>query len=189
MILNWDYSETKKKKVCRLGQNFKLYFCWLDLDNFCWFGLEGYMYCYCLISFKNNCLNPPKIIMHCFVEFASARTTYFLKFVWSAELDWREDLLIGIVLVRCGLNMELLWVLGRRLDWLHYWRAALLNYVEFCRVEDRADCIAIIYLYYKVGQAGRIKVIFVGGRTGRIKWFCGWFIYRKNRSFINIYSC
>ena len=23
--LNWDYSETKKKKVCRWGQNFKLY--------------------------------------------------------------------------------------------------------------------------------------------------------------------
>ena len=71
-------------------------------------------WCYCPKLFKKNCLRLPKNIMHCFDSKGSARTTYFLKFVWTAELHWREDLLIGIVLVRCGLNMELLGVLGRR---------------------------------------------------------------------------
>ena len=124
------------------------------------------MYCYRPKLFKKNCLKSPNDIISCFVEFASARTTYFLKFVWSAELDWREDLLIGIVLVRCGQNMELLWVLGRRLDWLHYWRAALLNYVEFCRVEDRADCIAIIYLYIiRLGKQEELRwYLWAGGQ-------------------------
>ena len=68
----------RKEKDLMVGQiSFYVFCCCVvRMDGFVQNRINEFVqrhFCYCLISFNENCLKPPKIIMSCFNSFASPR--------------------------------------------------------------------------------------------------------------------